>query len=96
MVQADVGPVAEEAGPVHGADAPGLGALVRLNQMADAAVVADPVLARSLHRHVHLAVVACKPGRAVAHLRLVHEHARSAVLAPVRRLPAAARHLTPG
>ena len=95
MVQADVGPVAEEAGPVHGADAPGLGALVRLNQMADAAVVADPVLARSLHRHVHLAVVACKPGRAVADLRLVHEHAGSAVLAFARRLSAAAGHLTP-
>ena len=63
--------------------------------MADAAVVTGPVLAGSLRRHVHLAALAGKLGRTVAHLRLVDEHAGPAVLALVRRLSAAARHLAP-
>ena len=66
------------------------------DQVADAAVVAFPVLAGPLGGDVPLAALAGEGGRAVAHLRLVHQHAGAAVLAPGRRRHAVApRHLAP-
>ena len=66
------------------------------DQVADPAVVAEPVLAGPLGRHVPLAALAGEGGRAVAHLGLVHEHAGAAVQALGRRRHAvAARHLAP-